>query len=241
LNQVTTLIIGSVGAATTLTAGTLFALERIDLGLVEFILILIISWYSCIWTFRGSSRRRFLLGRVEAQLTPYLPVTGKKTKPVKAQNIRQSIHDLDELITLDQDGTQWHFMKGKAHQLVAEYEAALASFGEALQGDPDHGDLMNEYAVAAIELGDFDRAGKVLRKGIRIHPDHMALAGNEVLLNILTGKISKAAKLARKLQGRYPNEPMNLLFLQIADEIIAGKREQPTSYQALKEQTLPKI
>jgi Tfp pilus assembly protein PilF len=154
--------------------------------------------------------------------------------------VRQSIPYLDELIGLDPENNQWFFMKGKAHQLLMEFEAALHAFDTALQGDPDHGDLLNEYAVAAIELGKFDLARTTLRKGIKKHPDHMALSGNEVLVNILTGKISNAIKLAKKLRDRYPKEPMNLLMLRVAEEIRAGKREQPTSYEALRQQSLRK-
>ena len=203
---------------------------------MDYLIMVAISLYGAIWVSRSMTRYRYLVTGVERHLKRFIEPGQTR---FRRSSVVASISCLDELSMREPDKLNWPFLQGKAWQMLGDYDKALPFFERALEHDPGHGDLINETAVVLIELSRLDEAEEMLRRGIKANPAHQALLGNQVVLATLHGPIKKALSYGRRFEERFPKDPRNQTILLLVEEILAGKRQRPASYAALRAQPKP--
>ncbi len=124
---------------------------------------------------------------------------------------------------VDHADSYYHFSLGKMYQLRESYPMALKEFREALDLDPNSGEVRVAMAETMLQMGDISKAVDVLEEAVRIDP-HSVDA--HLMLGRIFADVHSADGMRRKALAEFDKvleiDPQNLEALQNAAELRAA-------------------
>lgn len=196
--------------------------------------------------------KEFFIGRtsppLEAMFTTatqiiskhFVPVGGPPVRGKDAEEVRQAIAQLEEVIAHCPDSWKALLCHGKAQSVVGNPELAYRSFRRAYELEKNVEAIVRELAGVCLELGRFEEAVSVAEHGVTLKPDDAALIGNLGVAYLLAGRLKEADKSIAAAIRLAPCDVINLRLGQIIAEVVAGKRPLPTTLASLSAPSKPK-
>lgn len=133
---------------------------------------------------------------------------------------------------------QWFY--GKSQVALGNYESAYKAFQEAYRTEKNVEAVLRELAGVCLELRRFDEAVSVAEAALALDPGNAELLGNLAVAFILTGRMNPARAAIDAALKIAPNDRINQTISRVLQEIIDGKREQPSSLRDLSKPLKPK-
>ena len=164
---------------------------------------------------------------------PYIFIADKKHKRAKKKNLRQAIKLYDEVLVQLPDHWVSLFFQGKAYQALGEHENAYQSFKLAYHHHTENKDVLNEYALEAMELGYFQEALETLEKGQKKFQTDIGVRGNYALALIMNGRIDDGLEALHQVQNMWPDDPITKNVIVIAKKIQSGEAALPATVEGL--------
>ena len=129
------------------------------------------------------------LDRAQELVDPFIFLSDKKHEEPQTKKLKDAIALYDEVLLIVPDHWVSMFFKGKAYQALGDHPSAYNSFKLAFRQDVQNKDVLNEYAVEAMELGYFEEALSVLETGQTIYRSDIGVMGNYALALIMNNKL----------------------------------------------------
>ena len=175
------------------------------------------------------------LDRAGELLRPYLFLSDVKHERANKKEIRQAIGLYDEVLARIPDHWTTLFFRGKAYQALGEHENAYKSLKSAFIQHKDHKDVLNEYAIEAMELGYFEEALTELKKGQQKFKDDIGVRGNYALALLMNGRVDASLEALFRIKETWPDDPITKKMIALVKNIQSKEAPLPTTIQELRE------
>ncbi len=173
------------------------------------------------------------LNKAHELMEPYIFISDKKHKKAKKKKLEQAIKLYDEVLVLVPDHWVSMFFKGKAYQALGDHENAYQSFKRAFHQQVENKDVLNEYALEAMELGYFEEALETLEEGQNKYQTDLGVRGNYALALIMNNRIDDGLKVLHQVQDIWPNDGITKSIIVIAEKIHSGEATLPSTVSGL--------
>ncbi len=174
------------------------------------------------------------LDKANNLIEPYMFLANTKHKKANKKKLRQAIKLYDEVLNRIPDHWVSLFFRGKAYQALGEHENAYQSLKLAFYYQAENKDVLNEYALEAMELGYFKEALSVLAQGQKRYRSDIGVRGNYALALIMNNNIEDGLKALRQVQTQWPDDPITKNIIVIAEKIESGEAKLPTTVHGLR-------
>lgn len=166
-------------------------------------------------------------------IMPYIFLSDRNPKKAESKDLEKAIKLYDEV--LDRIPNHWTsmFFKGKALQVLQRNEEAYLSFKQAFAIEKENKDVLNEYAVEAMQLGYFQEAYQALKTGKGKHPSDIGVRGNYALASVMVGRVDQSLIELRAVEARWPEDSITKTLIPIVEKIQSGSAQQPKTVNEL--------
>ncbi len=111
------------------------------------------------------------------------------------------------------------FLKGWAERRLERYGEAKASFEKALDLSPrPQPDILNELAIACMELNELDESYRRLAQAIRLEPENIKVLSNLGVVCLKQNRPDEAAGFFRAVLEYKPGDPVAKNYLEILEK-----------------------
>ena len=183
-----------------------------------------------------ADRYNHLFTTASKLIDPFLRLHGVEQSKANVETLNKAISMYNEALLIYPDGWQSMWLRGKAYQALNSANLAYTSFKQAYFLMPDNPDVVNEYLLEAINLNKVGEAVEASKMAVEQFPDHLGLQANCVLLLILDGNLGQAIKQGEAALKLAPKDEITNKLIDVAKEILSGKRKQPATVYELTAQ-----
>lgn len=142
--------------------------------------------------------------------------------------VRAGIRDLDAVTTYNPENWPAFWIKGKGYQVLGDHASANAEFKASFALQPENPDVAREYAASCLELGLGAEAVRVAEHSVELAPADAGLRANLALALLIAGRNAEAATTLDEALRMAPDDPISRSLQRILDEVVSGRRPQPT-------------
>lgn len=121
------------------------------------------------------------------------------------------------------------FFLGKAYQAIEDHKSANHSFESAYLIQSMNPDVLREYALSFVELGDGLRAIDITKNAIQLSPNDAGLQANLALAYLIANKNQDALRAVNKALEMKPGDQVSCAVKKLVDDVLVGKKPQPKS------------
>jgi len=175
-----------------------------------------------------------LVDEAHRLVEPFILIHNRPTLALDEARVRRGLALFDQALTIYNGNWATWMMKGKAHQALGETRAAFESFRRAYELAPSEPMTANEMTIEAMRLGELDFAFQATTAALRRAPDSLELRCRLALLLILQGRLDEGRAEAQRALEIAPGDEIALNLIEIADDIRAGRRSQPSTLAELE-------
>jgi len=123
--------------------------------------------------------------------------------------------------------TSWYL--GKVEMRLGNLEVALSALQRAHTIDPDQPDGCRELGSVYLELDRAQEALPIVRRAAELRPGDAGLRCNLGLILLFTGDVAAARAEVTAALALEPNDTVTRGVLRLIDEVVAGRRQRPSS------------
>lgn len=147
--------------------------------------------------------------------------------PAARERIRRAIALLQRVVEINPQNWAALWVAGKAHERLAEFDAALGLFAKAHEINPSQRDVAREAGLAAMNARRPDLAIGFTTKAIAADPNDAGLVANLALAHLFNGNPRSALELAEQALAKAPGDDITRRIVGLARDVLDGKRECP--------------
>lgn len=120
-----------------------------------------------------------------------------------ARDINGAINSLSMAASLDDKLWDAHNLLGIAYEIKGLRARALECLAEALKGDNDKPEHLNDYGYILMKNGEYSRAVKFLKRAVKAQPADQRFNNNLGMALVQLGKFDDAYKYFEKAMGEF--------------------------------------
>jgi len=182
-------------------------------------------------------RHDALLDSAWAVLSQYVvdPERPKQNLGVVARfRLRRALRSLRRVLKSNPDNWSAKWAIGKTYEVLGDPDNSLRWFEHAYRLKPDHADVCREAGLAAMSVGDFEKATDYCRKAIKIRPADPGLYSNLALALLFLARDDEAMGAVNTGLSMDPRDAITHYVKNVVDGVAAGTRPRPQSMNDLR-------
>jgi tetratricopeptide (TPR) repeat protein len=167
-------------------------------------------------------KKRAPIEKIASGLAVYRRQDGLFKEAFDCISLGKEEEGLAKAMALLQDRPEfWNgwFLKGWAERRLGRYTEAKNSFRQALSLSPrSQPDILNELAIACMELGELDESYRWLVEAIRLEPENTKILSNLGVVCLKMDRPDEAAGFFRTVLEYAPGDPLAENYLEILEK-----------------------
>lgn len=149
----------------------------------------------------------------------------------------KGVAGLETVLKFNPENWPARWMLGKAKQALGLHEESYAAFLTAHRNVLTNQNVMRELALECLQTKRFKQAVHYCHVAMEFDPEDYTLWPNMAVAQLFNGNIDEAETWAKKSLSKIPGDEIAITILKIIGEIREGKREIPTDFTLLENET----
>lgn len=168
-------------------------------------------------------------------LKPHMVLQGEELAPMNEENVRKGIALLERVVELS-DNQNWAalWIKGKAHQSLAEHQEAYESFLGAYRIHNTHPDVLRELSLEAHQIQKHADALYYAKAAAEFDLNDPGLIANVAFALIFNGRYDEALENAEKACKLDPKDEVSKKLLAVIKHVQANHLPTPRTIEELE-------
>lgn len=143
--------------------------------------------------------------------------------------VSRAVDDLLEHLQHRPESWAALWLAGRGQALLGELEASCVLLRRASQLEPEHPDVLREYSLALLRVGQNEEALEPARKASQVRPEDAGLLTNLAVAELLGGDPDAAKALAERALRLNPKDANNRSLLLLLEDVCMGRCGPPRS------------
>lgn len=177
-------------------------------------------------------RHNALLKKGWGILNKYVLLLGRDNNKIgfwEKYHLKKAIRIYHEALNIVPDNYSSKWALGKIYQVLGNHDSSLKWFENAWMLEKENADICREASLAALNLGDFQKALEFCDKAIRLQPDDAGLYCNKALVMMFLKQDAEAMDAVAYSLKLRPADQITLNVRKVLYSVLDGNRSRPES------------